>query len=387
MFRSICFHLIAKGWNAVLKLNKSTSAASSALAAFIVAMSIFCADYATGGNFGIATLYCVVVMLLADAASVKGLALVGSSCAILSIVTALGDPRFPLQSEFPMLTEIVSLFAVTAFCIRQKLLSVRLGEDASYTFARKSWAVTRVELNDQAANDFRGRAFAQMTTAFVHDLSQPLTAAITNTEASLHWLQAEKPNLVEARGAIRNAVENQRRAGRILTRLRNDANPYPKRNEELALGDVAERAIAQVKASMATSFLDLQLELDSALPLVSGDKVTLEKVFAELLLEVVGSLGDASTGFRLIFRLSKYTNEAGASEVFAEIGDRSSYSIMDQLSPLVPTTDNEHSWVQAGSNLSLCRDVIEAHSWILQSFVGLNAARMFRVRIPIEEGV
>jgi K+-sensing histidine kinase KdpD len=259
---------------------------------------------------------------------------------------------------------------------------MKLGDDVSYALVR----VSSTELEDQAATDFRERAFAQMTTAFVHDLSQPLTAAITNTEASLHWLQAEKPDLAEAKGAIRNAVENQRRAGRILARMRNDATPYPKRNEELALKDIAESSIAQLKAKFPTSFLDLQLESEPALPLVTGDRVTLEKVFVELLLEVARSLGNASTGLRVNFRLSRYTNGAGTSEVFAEIGDRSSYRVLDQLSPHVPSTVNEHSWVRAGSNMSLCRHVIEAHSWILQSFVGLDAATAFRVRIPIKEG-
>ena len=137
----------------------------------------------------------------------------------------------------------------------------------------------------------------EMTASIAHEVNQPITAVITNANAGLRWLGARQPDLDEVRQALGRIVRDGTRAGEVIGRIRALVKKTPPRRDRLDINQAIREVIALTETEMQRNGVRLQSRLADDLPLVSADRVQLQQVMINLIvnaIEAMSGAGDAT---------------------------------------------------------------------------------------------
>ncbi|MEC5397176.1 sensor histidine kinase [Uliginosibacterium sp. H1] len=140
------------------------------------------------------------------------------------------------------------------------------------------------------AHASRVNAMGEVAAGIAHELNQPLAAILSNTQAVGRWLDDDPPAIDGAREAAQSAVQQARRAGAILHRLRGFISPQPGRVEAVDLNRVASAALSLVGEALQRRQVQVHLQLADGLPRVRGEQVAFEQVAVNLLLNAADAL-------------------------------------------------------------------------------------------------
>src|SRR5882724_10750496 len=138
----------------------------------------------------------------------------------------------------------------------------------------------------------------QLTASIAHEVNQPLAGAVSSAHAALHWLEAQPPNLGETRQSLAAIITDGNRAAEIIQRIRNLVKRAPSRNDQLDINEPILEVIALARSEVQRSGVSLQTRLAPDLPLVEGDRVQLQQVMLNLILNAVEALSGVSEGSR-----------------------------------------------------------------------------------------
>ena len=150
---------------------------------------------------------------------------------------------------------------------------------------------TQMEL----AHVARVTTLGELTASIAHEVNQPLAAIVTNGEIGLRWLDREVPDLGEVREALGDMISNGRRAGEIIQRLRALSRKTETQKAALDINDVIEEVILLVHSEVFSHRVSLRLELAPRLPAILGDRVQLQQVIINLIvngMEAMASVTD-----------------------------------------------------------------------------------------------
>src|SRR5262249_28244855 len=136
----------------------------------------------------------------------------------------------------------------------------------------------------ELAHVTRVTALGEMTASISHEISQPLAAIVTNANASLRWLAADSPNLVEAIESTRRIVRDGKRAASVISRMRALFKRDQTAKEWFSINDAIEEIIVLAKNELQRNRVALQTQLANDLPLIFGDRVQLQQVMLNLLI-------------------------------------------------------------------------------------------------------
>ncbi len=137
----------------------------------------------------------------------------------------------------------------------------------------------------------------EMTASIAHEVNQPIAATVTNAHAGLRWLGAQPPDLEEARQALGRIVRDGSRAGEVIDRIRALVKKVPPRRELLDINEAIREVIALTQTEMQRNGVRLQTRLAGDLPLVPADRIQLQQVIMNLIVnavEAMSSVGDRS---------------------------------------------------------------------------------------------
>jgi PAS domain S-box-containing protein len=146
------------------------------------------------------------------------------------------------------------------------------------------------EAQTELAHVSRVTTMGELSASLAHEVNQPLAGIITNANASLRWLGGESPNLNEARDAIRRIIRDGTRAGDVVSRMRALFKKARSTQERLDINDAIEEVVMLTQREVRRSKVALRTELATNLPSVMGDRVQLQQVLMNLILNGIEAL-------------------------------------------------------------------------------------------------
>src|SRR6516162_6052243 len=218
----------------------------------------------------------------------------------------------------------------------------------------------------------------QLAASIAHEVSQPIAAALTNANAARRWLAAEPPDLSEVGQALDRITRDGGRASDIIGRIRALVRKAPPRNDQLNINETIREVITLTRSEMRSSKTLLQTQLAHGLPPISGDRVQLQQVILNLILNAVEAMSETSDAAR---KLLIRTEQDGPGSVLVAVEDSGpglQPEILDRLFEPFYTTKP----AGMGMGLSICRSIIEAHGGRVWAAAKIPQGATFQFRLP-----
>jgi two-component system, LuxR family, sensor kinase FixL len=230
----------------------------------------------------------------------------------------------------------------------------------------------------ELAHITRVATLGEMTASIAHEVNQPLAAVVTNANACLRWLAGQAPNLDEARQAIGRIVKDGHRASEVIGRIRALVKKSPPRKDWLNINETILEVIALARSEIHRNRVSLQIQLADRLPLVLADRIQLQQVVLNLIINGIEAMNGSSEGRREL-RVSTETD--GSNGVLIAVRDSGvglNPEIPEHLFDPFYTTKPDGM----GMGLAISRSIIEAHGGRL--WASLNAPRgaVFQFTLP-----
>jgi C4-dicarboxylate-specific signal transduction histidine kinase len=228
----------------------------------------------------------------------------------------------------------------------------------------------------------RVMTLGELAAAIAHEVNQPLTGLVSSGHACLRWLAAEPPNLEAARRAVERMLSDGLRAGAVVQRIQALVAKAPPRRDRLNMNEAVAEVIALVRTELQRNRIALQTELSDALPAVRGDRIQLQQVILNLIMNAIEAMGGISQAQR---RLLLTSAQEGAHGVLLTVGD--SGPGLDRNAPervfdAFYTTKHEGM----GMGLAISRTIVEAHGGRLSAAPNRPHGAVFELRLPAADG-
>jgi signal transduction histidine kinase len=230
----------------------------------------------------------------------------------------------------------------------------------------------------ELAHVARVTTLGELTAAIAHEVNQPLAALMANGSACLRWLDREPPDLEEARIAVTHMIDNGNLAGEVVGRLRAMMKKGPPRKDLLNINDAVATVIALVGNEAQRHRVSLRTELSNDLPAVIGDRIQLQQVVLNLIMNAIEAMSGIEPTQR---KVSVVSRKHGSKGVLVEVQD--SGTGLDGIAPdrvfdAFYTTKPEGM----GIGLAVSRTIIESHGGQLQAFPNVPKGAVFQFRLP-----
>ena len=233
----------------------------------------------------------------------------------------------------------------------------------------------KAELELAHAN--RVAAMGQLTASITHEVNQPITAAITYALAARRWLSAEPPNFHEVDDALSLIVKEGNRAGEVVERIRALIKKAPARKDAVEINDAILEVIALTRTEAANNGVSVRTQLAEGLPPVQGDRVQLQQVVLNLIINAIDAMRDVGDGTRELL-VSSHNEPDGVSVEVRDSGPGFAPAALERVFEPFYTTKPEGM----GLGLSICRSIIEAHGGRLWAIPCEPQGALFQFTIP-----
>ena len=174
------------------------------------------------------------------------------------------------------------------------------------------------QAQSELAHVSRVTTLGELAASIAHEVNQPLAAVGVSADAALRWLAAQPPDLEEAREALSGILKDGHRAGEIIKRIRALVKKVPAQKEPLDINEAIREVIVLTRGEVRKNGVLLQTQLSRELPLVLGDRVQLQQVILNLIINAIESMSEASGGQR---ELLIGTKENDSNEVLVAVRD------------------------------------------------------------------
>ncbi|MEH2493928.1 PAS domain S-box-containing protein [Bradyrhizobium sp. AZCC 1678] len=246
--------------------------------------------------------------------------------------------------------------------------------------ARKQAEVELHEAQTNLAHVARVTALGEMAASIAHEVNQPLAAVVTNAAACLRWLDREPANLKEARGTLRSIINDGNRAGEVIQRVRALVNKTTDR-KALHINEVVNEVMSLVQHELFTHRVALRLELAPALPPVLADRIQLQQVILNLVINGIEAMQPVKDRPRqLVIR----TRQDETSQVLVTVSDCGvgvAAENADRLFDAFFTTKSSGM----GMGLSICRSIVTAHGGRLSASGNAGPGATFQFTLPLHQ--
>jgi PAS domain S-box-containing protein len=240
-------------------------------------------------------------------------------------------------------------------------------------------ALARLE---QMQSDFahmnRVATMGQLTASITHEVKQPITATAAAAEAALHWLDRQPPNLEEARQMLADIVKDSHRAGDVIDRMRDLIKKAPPRKDRVEINRAIREVIELTYSEAVKNGVSVQTQFAESLPLIQGDRVQLQQVMLNLIINAIQAMSGLAAGVRELRITTENTESGGVRLAVRDSGPGLSSENFQRLFEPFYTTKPEGM----GMGLSICRSIIEAHGGRLWAIPCEPQGTLFQFTIP-----
>jgi len=224
----------------------------------------------------------------------------------------------------------------------------------------------------------RVTTLGELTAAIAHEVNQPLTGLVSSGNACLRWLAGEPPNLEAARKSVERMVSAGRRAGEVITRIRALIAKSPPRQERLNINDAITEVVALIDREVQRNHVFLLVDLADDVPLILGDRIQLQQVVLNLMLNAIEAMSEVSDRRRDLSVSSAKDEQKGALVVVRDSGIGLDATPLDQLFEAFYTT-KAHGM---GIGLAVSRTIIETHGGRLWATPNQGHGAVFQFSLP-----
>ncbi len=257
-------------------------------------------------------------------------------------------------------------------------LTERKRTEAEARESERRYRETQMEL----AHMNRVATMGQLTASIAHEVNQPIAAAIMSAQAGLRWLDARPPDPDKVRQALGRIVKDGSRAGEVIGRIRGLIKKGPPRQEALAINQAILEVIALLHGEVVKHGISVQTQLADDLPMLQGDRVQLQQVILNLIINAVQAMSSVSEGPR---ELLISTGRAEPDSVLVAVRDSGpglAPAVLARLFEPFHTTKPGG----LGLGLSICRSIIEAHGGRLWASANVPRGAEFNFTVPAHPG-
>jgi PAS domain S-box-containing protein len=238
-----------------------------------------------------------------------------------------------------------------------------------------------LDAQKELAHVNRVTTMGQLTASIAHEVNQPLAGVIANAEACLRWLDRETPDLDAARRSVEWIVDDGNRASEVIRRVRALADKTDLEKMPLDVNDVVRETIALVQRELISHRVSLRTEFAPALPTILGDRVQLQQVIINLVMNGIEAMQAVSDRPReLVIR----SRQDETHQVFVSVTDCGvgiSAENADRLFNAFFTTKASGM----GMGLSICRSIVEAHGGRMSAANNVGPGASFQFTLPLHQ--
>jgi PAS domain S-box-containing protein len=234
------------------------------------------------------------------------------------------------------------------------------------------------EAQMQLAHVNRVTTMGQLAASIAHEVNQPVAATVTNADAGLRWLGASPPNLEEVRGCLEGIIKDGHRAGDVIDRIRAIIKKLPPRNDQLDINEIVLEVIALTRNQVLRNGVSLQTQLANDLPLVQGDRIQLQQVILNLIVNAIEATSGAGEGAG---KLLISTGKDASNAVLVAVRDSGPGLDPESLGRLFDAFYTTKAG-GLGMGLSICRSIIEAHGGRISATANVPQGAVFQFTLP-----
>jgi PAS domain S-box-containing protein len=247
--------------------------------------------------------------------------------------------------------------------------------------ARKRAEERLHEAQAELAHVTRVTALGELAASIAHEVNQPLAAVVANAAACRRWLDRDPPNLEEARSTMQSIIKDGNRAGEVIQHVRGLVDKTVDQKVPLDINEVVNEVIILLQHELTSRRVSLRMELASALGPVLGDRIQLQQVILNLVINGMEAMQPVTDGQReLVIR----TREGDAGQVLVEVSDCGvglASENADRLFDAFFTTKSGGM----GMGLSICRSIVEAHGGRLSACANTGPGATFQFILPLHQ--
>jgi C4-dicarboxylate-specific signal transduction histidine kinase len=244
-------------------------------------------------------------------------------------------------------------------------------------FERKRAEEALRQARADLAHVTRVTTLGELTASIAHEVNQPLAAIVANAEACLRWLDRGTPDLDEARRSVEWIVKDGNRAGEVIRRLRTLLNKADTQKAPLDVNDVVSEVIALVQRELLSHRVSPRMELAPALPVVLADRVQLQQVIINLVMNGIEAMQPVTDRPREMV-IRSHQDDDQVLVTVKDCGVGISAENADRLFNAFFTTKSSGM----GMGLSICRSIIEAHGGRMSAVNNAGPGAIFQFTLP-----
>ncbi len=253
------------------------------------------------------------------------------------------------------------------------------GEMFANNLARKRSELEAQGLRNDLAHAGRVATIGELTASLAHELNQPLTAILSNAQAGQRVLDTAPVDLVEVGEILKDIVEDDKRAGEVIRRLRRLLAKGDPHMSALDLNEALEDVARLVSGDAVVRGVSIRLELAAGLPPVLGDRVQLQQVALNLVLNGMDAMRESGPGDRMLVLQTAVADTETVRVEIKDSGPGINASDMSKIFQTFYTTKPDGM----GIGLAITRSIVDAHGGRLEAHNNPDGGATFSFTLPI----
>jgi C4-dicarboxylate-specific signal transduction histidine kinase len=225
----------------------------------------------------------------------------------------------------------------------------------------------------------RVTTLGELAASIAHEVNQPIAATLTNAQAALRWLRFDPPELVEVRQALEAIVKGAARAGAIVQRIRDLVKKASLHDARMDIDAAIREVIELTRSEAMKNGVLVRTELADNLPLVRGDRVELQQVILNLVLNAVEAMSALTEGPRELQIVTSRTESDHALIEVRDTGPGLAPAAEENVFKAFRTT-KPHG---LGLGLSICRSIVESRGGRIWASANTPRGAVFHFTLPV----
>jgi C4-dicarboxylate-specific signal transduction histidine kinase len=224
----------------------------------------------------------------------------------------------------------------------------------------------------------RVTTMGELTASLAHEVKQPIAAAMTDAKACLLWLDRETPDIDEARAATLRVVEDGRRAAEIISQIRLLFTKGAPQREWIDVNELIREMIVLLRSEAMYGAISARMELAADRPRVMGDRVQMQQVLMNLIMNAIEAMKDVEGARELVIA----SRRTGPDQVRVSVSD-TGVGLPPQADQIFNAffTTKPHG---TGMGLSISRSIVESHGGRLWAADNPPRGATFHVALPTD---
>jgi PAS domain S-box-containing protein len=235
------------------------------------------------------------------------------------------------------------------------------------------------EAQAELAHANRVTTMGQLAASISHEVMQPIAAGITNAQAALLSLDCQRPDLEEIRNALDHIVSEGNRATDVIDRIRALIKKTPPRKDRLKINEAIREILALTHGEAVKEGVSVQMQLAEGLPLIQGDRVQLQQVIINLIINAIEAMSGVGRESRALLISTEQEASGSVLVSIQDSGPGLGVEGLDRLFDAFYTTKPSGM----GMGLSICRSIVEAHGGRIWGSRNVGPGVTFQFTLPV----